>query len=232
MKQSPKTAQNPGPAANQAPAKNAKQQFKIKSWYSNRYQIVVVQRNILLLLAILLTISMTGAIIFVKYVVSSKSLEPYVIEVEEKSGVPTIVDQMTTKTLTADESVKKYFISQFVQAAAGYDARTYKADAEKVRLLSVQGVYSNFRTRINPRDLGVDSRIEVRIKSIQFPDPSTAQIRVLRNTVSNNGNSQKDEVINMNFYFANLNLTAEERLINPLGFQVTNFTITEEIFGY
>lgn len=213
--------------------KKTSQKFKIKSWYSNRYQIVIVQRNILLLLATLLTVSMTASIIFVKVVVSSKSLEPYIIEIEEKSGVPTIVNQLTTQNLTGDESVKKYFINQFIQAAAAYDPKTYKSDAEKVRLLSIQSVYSDFRNRINPKDLGVDSKIELRVKSLKFLDPATVQIRVLRNTITKEkGLVTKDEVINMTFYFANLTLTAEERLINPLGFQVTSFSITEEIFEY
>jgi type IV secretion system protein VirB8 len=212
--------------------KKSAQQFKIKSWYSNRYQIVVVQRNILLLLATLLMIAMTASTIFVKFVVSSKSLEPYVIEVEEKSGVPTIVDQLTSQTLTADESIKKYFINQFIKAAVGYDPKTYKQDAEIVRLLSTQPVYSDFRSRINPRTLGADSKIDFRIKSIKFLDPSTVQVRILKSTIAPNVSSSKDELVSMNFYFTNLTLTAEERLINPLGFQVTNLSITEEIFEY
>ena len=229
MQQTSKTIQKPA----EKEGKKSGQKFKIKSWYSNRYQLVVVQRNILLLLATLLTVAMTASIIFVKFVVSSISLEPYVIEVEEKSGVPTIVNQLTTQTLTADEAVKKYFINQFIQSATAYDAKTYKLDAEKVRLLSTQAIYSNFRSRINPKELGTESKIELRIKSVKFLDQSTVQVRILKTTTSKTkGVTTKDEVINMNFYFTNLTLSAEERLINPLGFQVTNFSITEEIFEY
>ncbi len=230
----PKTKTEPQTESESATKEKKKsaQKFKIKSWYSNRYQIVVVQRNILLLLATLLMIAMTASTIFVKFVVSSKSLEPYVIEVEEKSGVPTIVDQLTSQTLTADESIKKYFINQFIKSAVGYDPKTYKQDAEIVRLLSTQPVYGDFRSRINPRTLGADSRIDFRIKSIKFLDPSTVQIRILKNTLSPNVSGSRDELVSMNFYFTNLTLTAEERLINPLGFQVTNLSITEEIFEY
>ena len=219
--------------SSEAAGKKSGQAFKIKSWYSNRYQIVVVQRNILLLLATFLTIAMTASIIFVKFVVSSKSLEPYIIEVEEKSGVPTIVNQLTSQTLTADEAVKKYFINQFIQSAAAYDPKTYKIDAERVRLLSTQSIYTSFRSRINPRELGTDSKIELRIKSIKFLDQSTVQIRVIRTTTSREkGVTTADEVITMSFYFTNLTLNSEERLVNPLGFQVTSFSITEEIFEY
>ena len=60
--------------------------IKIKSWYSNRYQIVVVQRNILLIIAMISIVAVATSIIFVKNVMSSKSLEPYVIQVDEKTG--------------------------------------------------------------------------------------------------------------------------------------------------
>ncbi len=209
-----------------------KNKLKIKSWYSNRYQIVVVQRNILLLFTLLSMLSVAVAVLFVKNIMSSKSLEPYVIEVESKTGVATTVNQLTAQNFTGDQVIRKYFINQFIHAASGYDPKTYKTDADKIRLFSTPGVYSEFRSRINPRELGTDGRIEVRIKSVQFTDGNTAQIRLLR-LISQNGPAvQKDEVITMNFFFADLNLTMEERLINPLGFQVSKYLIADEVFSY
>jgi len=213
---------------------NKNQKFKIKSWYSNRYQIVVVQRNILFFFSVFSVISMVVTIVFVKYVISSKSLDPYVIEVEDKTGVPTVVDQMSSKTFTGDEAIKKYFLNQFVISAVGYDPRTYKQDVEKVRLYAAPAIYISFRKAIDPKELGSDSKIDVRIKSIQFPDSGTAQIRILR-TIDKKGDATviKNEVLTLNFYFAtNMELTIEERLINPLGFQVTNYLLSEEIFNY
>ena len=58
---------------------------KLKSWYSSRYQIVVVQRNILLVFTIIAMVAVGVAVIFVKQLTSSKSLDPYVIEIEEKT---------------------------------------------------------------------------------------------------------------------------------------------------
>jgi type IV secretion system protein VirB8 len=207
---------------------------KLKSWYSNRYQIVVVQRNILLVFTIIAMLGVVVAVIFVKNIMSSKSLDPYVIEVEENTGIATVVTQMTTEQFTGNEVMRRYFINEFVHAASGYDPKTYKNDAEKVRLSSTPGVYADFRNRINARELGVDSAIEVRIKSIQYIDNNTAQIRILRQINLADANpTTKDEIITMNFYFnTNLNLTLEERLINPLGFQVSNYKITDEIFNY
>ncbi len=211
-----------------------KTKSKIKSWYSNRYQIVVVQRNILLLFTLISMFSVAISVIFVKNVMSSKSLEPYVIEVEEKTGIATVVDQLTAQNFTGDQAIRKYFINAFIHAASGYDPKTYKQDADKVRLFSTPGIYSDFRSRINARELGVDSHIDVRIKSVQTIDQNTVQVRIARQIVTKEAEPQtKDEVITMHFYFSpEMNLTLEERLINPLGFQVSNYSIAEEVFSY
>ncbi|MDX2083133.1 MAG: type IV secretion system protein [Rickettsiales bacterium] len=211
---------------------NKKNKLKVKSWYSNRYQIVVVQRNILLLFTLISMLSVAVAVIFVKNIMSSKSLEPYVIEVESKTGVATVVNQLTAQNLTGDQAVRRYFINEFIRAASGYDPRTYKNDVEKVRLFSSPNVYGEFRNRINARELGTDSKIDVRIKSIQFADANTAQIRLLTSTTISDKTTAKDQVITMNFFFADLNLTMEERLINPLGFQVSKYAIADEVFSY
>lgn len=215
-------------------SENKKTKSKIKSWYSNRYQIVVVQRNILLLFTLVSMFSVAVAVIFVKNVMSSKSLEPYVIEVEEKTGIATVVNQLTSQNFTGDQAIRKYFINQFIHAASGYDPKTYKQDVEKVRLFSVPGVYSDFRNRINARDLGPNSAIDVRIKSVQFIDANTAQIRIVRQINREGSEPQtKDEIITMGFFFSpEMNLTMEERLINPLGFQANRYLIAEEVFTY
>lgn len=213
---------------------NKKTKLRIKSWYSNRYQIVVVQRNILLLFTLVSMFSVAIAVIFVKNVMSSKSLEPYVIEVEQKTGIATVVDQMTSQSFTGDHMVRKYFMNKFLHAATGYDPKSYKKDAVVVRLFSTSGVYSNFRNRINPRHLGTQASIKIRIKSIQFTSGNSAQIRIVQTKYLGEGNPKTtDLVITMGFYFSpNMKLTMEERLINPLGFQVNNYLIADEVFNY
>ena len=214
---------------------NKKTKLRVKNWYSNRYQIIVVQRNILLLFTLVSMFSVAIAVIFVKNVMSSKSLEPYVIEVEQKTGIATIVDQLTSQTFTGDQMIRKYFINEFVHAASGYDPKTYKMNVEKVRLFSVPSVYSEFRNRINARQLGTGSQIDVWIKSVQFTDANTAQIRITDQLSSDTDYKPqtKEKVITMGFYFSpQMNLTMEERLINPLGFQVNNYLIAEEVFSY
>lgn len=207
--------------------------LKIKSWYANRYQMVVVQRNILLLFTLSAMVAVTVAVIFVRNIMASKSLEPYVIEVEKKTGVPVVVQQLTAQHLTGDQMIRKYFINKYIHGASGYDPKTYKLDANVIRLFSTPRVYSQFRRRINAKELGPNSSIEVRIKSVQFPNPNTAQIRLVRQIRQEGFETVvKNEIITMDFYFADIDLSLEERLVNPLGFQVSRYLVSEEIYNY
>jgi len=208
--------------------------IKIKSWYSNRYQIVVVQRNVLLLITVFSIIAVTISVFFVKNFMSSKSLEPYVIEIDDKTGMATVVEQLSSQNYTGNEMMRRYFINKYVQASMGYNPRNYKQNFEEVRLFSSAQIFNAYKYRINPSALGAESLIEVRIKSLLFKDNANVEIRTVRDfNISGQSPTTKNEVIFMTFSFSpEMNLTIEERLINPLGFQVSKFEIGEEIYSY
>jgi type IV secretion system protein VirB8 len=219
--------------AKKSDKKEKKATLKVKSWYSNRYQLVVVQRNILLLLTMVSMFSVVVAVLFVRHVMSAKSLEPYVIEVEKKTGIATVVDQTTTQRFTGDQMVRRFFINKYLHAFIGYDHKTYEDEREVVRLLSTRDINSQYRARINPRVLGDFSKINVRINSIQFLDFNTAKIRLVQQKIVKDREERTNLVVDMKFHYSpNMNLSMEDRLINPLGFQVTQFLITDEIFEF
>ncbi|MFM6973332.1 MAG: virB8 family protein [Alphaproteobacteria bacterium] len=207
--------------------------IKIKSWYSNRYQIVAVQRNVLLLLTATSIIMVAIAVFFVKNFMSSKSLEPYVIEINEKTGTAVVVQQITSQTFTANEVMKRYFINKYVQSSLSYNPRNYKENSEEVRLFSTSQIFNEYRNRINPYSLGSESQIGVKIRSLLFKDNMNVEIRTTREIdIVGQKPATKNEIIYMTFYFApELNLSIEERLINPLGFQVSKFEVAEEIIN-
>lgn len=201
--------------------------IKVKSWYTNRYQIVVVQRNVLFMVAIICIITVAVSVLFVKNFMSSKSLEPYVIEIDDKTGMASVVEQISSKTYTANDMVRRYFINKYIQSSLGYNPQTYREDSESIRLFSSSQIYGAYRTRINPFALGADSKIDVKVTSMIFKENSTVEIRITKNlNISGQGTTTKNEIIIMNFAFVpELGLSMEERLINPLGFQVTKFDI-------
>lgn len=217
--------------------------LKLKSWYSSKYQVVTFQRNILFFISFFAICSVLIAVMFVKQIMASKSLIPYVIEVEEKTGVPTVVEQLNQSSFTADVALKRYFVYSFVKAAEGYNPGSFRDDYRKLMLFSTPNVFRQIQTKINPRNekspasmIGNKGIIEVALKSISFPTATTAVIRFrLKNVGTVYGfQNNRDMIVDMEFRFAsNLNLSLEERYVNPLGFQVTKYVLDNELVtGY
>ncbi len=214
------------------------QKLQLKSWYSSKYQIVSFQRNILFFISFLAIVSVLISVVFVKQIMASKSLVPYVIEIEEKSGIPTVVEQLNESHFTADVSLKRYFIYSFLSAAEGYNPGTFRDDYKKLSLFSTPAVFRQIQSKINPRNpnspaakIGNRGIIEVAIKSLIFQTPTSVTIRYrLKNIGSVSGfANNRDMIAEMEFRFANLTLSQADRYINPLGFQVTKFLSDQEL---
>src|SRR5579864_3828195 len=71
-----------------------------KNWYKDRYQYVLVQRKILTVITVLSLICTLAVVILISQLTPLKSVEPFVIEVDQKSGITQTVDPLTAKELT------------------------------------------------------------------------------------------------------------------------------------
>tara|TARA_B110000259_G_scaffold188489_1_gene248156 strand:- start:13877 stop:14527 length:651 start_codon:yes stop_codon:yes gene_type:complete len=209
-------------------------EVKIKSWYYDRYVTVVVQRNILLLMVIACLISISFAMIFVKYVTASKSLEPYVVEIEEKTGIATLISMKDNKEYTSKEVTKEYFITQFVTSFKSYNVRTHNSDRKIVRLFSSPSsdIFNKFKTQ-SSKYKNAGSYAEVKIKSIVYTSDNSAQIRILQNLRGPEGEKEKHELLKISFVFnPKINLIYEDRMVNPYGFQIIQYSSIEEKVNY
>jgi type IV secretion system protein VirB8 len=213
-----------------------------KNWYADRYQSVLVQRNFLLLLTMVSLAGIIVSVLAVIKVTSSKTIEPFVIEIEERSGVTNVIRPLLKEKFAYDEVLRRYFLMKYMNARETYDPASYEyAYSTVVRLLSSGEVYGNFRQTISsdnlrsPIRLGFKGKRLIKVVSITPLTTAagqkgfTAQVRFTSTDVSQQGNSvDKHLVATINFDYQDLNLTKDERDINPLGFQVTEYRVDEE----
>jgi type IV secretion system protein VirB8 len=209
-----------------------------KNWYADRYQTVIVQRNFLVLLTMICLFGIIVSVLAVIKVSSSKTIEPFVIEIEEKTGITNVIRPLLKEKFTHEEALTRYFIMKYMNARETYDSASFEYNYSTVtRILSSSEVYSDFRRSIvadNPQSpLRLGSRGERTIKVISITPLTTAagqrgftsQIRfVSTNTLT----GSKNYVATMNYIYQDLELNKDERDINPLGFQVTGYRIDEE----
>ena len=207
-----------------------------RNWYSDRYEFVVVQRNMLFFVTILALLGVAGAVFAMSELASSKTVEPYIIEVEERTGITTLVNENSVAHYTQDEAVKRYFIWRYINARESYNVVDYEYNyGQVVRLMSSGDMYSKFYRYISgdaqdsPTALARTGEKRIKLKSLTFLTPQKAQIRVAIELVKSGTTPiVSNRIITLDFVFSNMSLSTEERFINPLGFQVTDYRMDED----
>lgn len=212
-----------------------------KNWYKDRYQYVVVQRNWLALFAMLALIVALATTIVLYELVPLKTVEPFVIQVDDRTGFTQIVKPYTAKEINANEAVKEYFLVKYIRAREGYSPTTASENYRNVvRLLSSQPIYRIFSRNVSARNpqsplnvFGQHTKRNVEFKSITYLKPNEVLVRIKTYTekISDDSSDVSHYVIRLKFDFAELTLLQWERYINPLGFIVTEYTRDEEYIG-
>ena len=163
-----------------------------------------------------------------------KSVEPYVIRVDNTTGMVDIITSV-------NEALNKYFAKTYVKAREGYYYDILQSDYELVQILSYPSVASDY-LRIyegeNSRDkvLKDDYEVEIDIVSVTLGNSAgapTATIRfnqITRKKGEKIAVSNKAKIVTLSYdYQPNTLTTEEERIKNPLGFKVSTYRVDDEI---
>jgi type IV secretion system protein VirB8 len=208
----------------------------VKNWYSDRYEMLLVQRNILFLFVMISIFSIFAGVFVVGDIAAGKKIEPFIVEIEDKTGITNVVNPATREELTADEALQTYFLMKYVRARETYNSVDYEYNYKTVvRLLSAPKVYGEFWSYINsdPKNAissyGTTNSTSLKLRSLQFPERGkTAQVRF---TITEQAGSRLSfyKIATITYEFSVLELTTEERQVNPLGFQITNYSVADEV---
>ncbi len=219
-------------------------------WYQDKYQHVLVQRNVLALVALGALLIALLCVAAVLRMAPLKSVEPYLVQIDEKSGLTQRVSPISRDEYAADESIDRYFTSLYLRARESYNFSMLRYNYNLVRIMSTQDVYRNFTKTVNTTNtqslaatLGATGQRDLRIRSISYiqnphvrgvtesKTPSKImQARITTvDSMPNAGDVVQQWVVTITFEYASLNLNEEEQLLNPLGYTVTSYQIQREI---
>jgi len=204
---------------------------KEKNWYRDKYQTIVVQRNIFAVVTIVSMFSSLFAVFTVQQLTPLKSVEPFVIQVDEKSGLTEIVDPSADQKRTADENLNNYFLWQYVKARETLDTIDGATRANIVRVMSDPGVNAQYiQAMYKMRDQQSVTRVlrNATVTYLNENNKNVAQVRFQMNEMYGVINTDLNKIATIEFAYHKLSLTREERLLNPLGFQVIKYRIDEE----
>jgi type IV secretion system protein VirB8 len=180
------------------------------------------------------------------YVLPLKEKVPYLVIADAYTGTSTaarLTDDAALQRITTSEAINRSNVAHFVLARESYDlAITNLRDWTTVLTMSsgnVSGGYTNLYSSGNPANpytlYGKDKAIRVRILSITLigggggETPKGATVRFQRSVYNKqNGSSAPldSKIVTMAFtYKSNLTMDEQQRIENPLGFQVTDYRV-------
>ena len=167
-----------------------------------------------------------------------KSVQPFVIRVDNNTGLTDTVSVMKNRQDSYDEIVDKYFLKQYVQYREGYDWETIQTTFDATKLMSNDAVAAEFAALYAgenaPHKVLRNSRkVLIRVQSVAFLG-ELAQVRFTKQAIAVGGtaNDQQSPPIKMiatiAWEYQGGKMSEQDRLINPLGFKVKSYRVDRE----
>ena len=165
-----------------------------------------------------------------------KSFEPYVVTVDRTTGYIEVKSGLTRPAnLTEQHAVTQANVVRYIRAREGYDPYAIEQNFGIAALLStdeaareLQALYSAANAENPAKVYGRLKRVLVEIKSVTFPNTSTAIVRFSTDERSDTESIVRHWISVVRFRYTDTPTRNEWRFENPLGFQVYSYRRDQE----
>ncbi|WEK46392.1 MAG: VirB8/TrbF family protein [Candidatus Andeanibacterium colombiense] len=157
---------------------------------------------------------------------------PYTLLVDRQTGYVEALRPLEQRTLTPDAALTRSFLVQYVIARESFDAETLQENYRKVGLWSAGEARDRYVSLMQASNregplatLPKAARVDVRIRSVSSlrPDQSLVRFDTVRTDRGSSAEYVEHWAAVINFRFSDAGMSAEDRLVNPLGFQVMRY---------
>lgn len=165
-----------------------------------------------------------------------KTVVPYTLLVDKQTGYVQELKPLDAEKIAPDTALTQSFLVQYVIARESYDAGTVQANYRKVQTWSAdvaRADYVNGMQAANPASplsRYPRSVVDTRVKSITSMGGNQALVRFDTVRRDPGGQTQPAEswVAVIKYRFSTGPMRAEDRFVNPLGFQVFGYNRSQE----
>ncbi|WP_108653158.1 virB8 family protein [Dongshaea marina] len=168
-----------------------------------------------------------------------KTVVPYVVRVDSDTGHAAVLTELNTQQLSQDQALDKYWLARYVIHRESYDYKLIQNDYDSTLLMSSDAVgrdYAALYQGDDALDARFGSRVlqKVTIDSIVLShrNGDVGTVRFSKRSTSSDGGMKgtvSHWVATIAYRYNNpAQLSATDRLKNPLGFQVTSYRIDPE----
>ncbi len=164
-----------------------------------------------------------------------KTVEPFVVRVDNSTGIVDVVSALTSAAGTYDEAVTKYFAAKYVRAREGYVWSEAQENFRTIALLSTQpeqtrfsGLYRGSNPESPQNIYGRAATAKIDIASISLINQNVVSVRYMRTITRGEEVRRTHWVASLTYSYANAPMSSTDRLVNPLGFVVSEYRADPE----
>ncbi|MBL8577266.1 MAG: virB8 family protein [Mesorhizobium sp.] len=164
-----------------------------------------------------------------------KTVEPFVIRVDNSTGIVDVVSAMASAAGSYDEEVTKYFAARYVRAREGYVWSEAEENFRTASLMSNAAEQQRFAAAYrggNPESpqnvYGRSATSRIGIKSISLINSNVVSVRYIRTITRGEDVRTTHWVATITYSYANAPISSSDRLVNPLGFVVSEYRADPE----
>lgn len=208
-----------------------------RSWAEDREDDLRRSRRLAWWIAALACLVALIAVLTIAVMMPLKTIVPYTLLVDRTTGYVQLLKGDGRQSLAPDEALIRSLLAQYVIAREEVDVTTVQADYRKVGLWSAERARSDYVAMMAPSNpnspfqrLPRTTILAVRIKSVSPIAANVAQVRFQteRRDQGQVEGVRQDWVAILRYRFIDAAMSMEDRLINPLGFQVVRYRRDQE----
>lgn len=161
-----------------------------------------------------------------------KTVVPYTLLVDRNTGFVQALEPLDPAKVSADTALTQSFLVQYVIARESFDIDTLQADYRKVALWSAEqartGYVAGMQVSSPQSPLALYPRttvVETRVKSVSPVGRNVAMVRfeTVRRDAGGRVEAPRPWVAVIRYRYSGEPLRLEDRMVNPLGFQVLRY---------
>lgn len=161
-----------------------------------------------------------------------KTVEPYTLLVDRQTGHVEALAPLDDQMLTPDSALTRSFLVQYVIARESFDADSFDRDYQKTALWTVGQARQRYLATMqadNPASplsympRGGTVRTEIKSVSSLAADRSLVRFQTVRTDPGGRAQAPQDWQAVISYGYSEAPMSEADRLLNPLGFQVTRY---------
>jgi type IV secretion system protein VirB8 len=158
-----------------------------------------------------------------------KTVEPFVIRVDNATGIVDVVSPLRGSN-TYQEAVTKYWAGLYVRSREGFTYSEVGPNFKLVALMSTEAEQQRYAAAFGPKNpespqvlYGRAATAKIAIKSISMIAKDVASVRYSRTVTRGEEQRVTHWVATLTYAYVAAAMSEGDRLINPLGFQVSEY---------